>query len=128
MLQGGCFCGEIRYTASGPFHETGCHCATCRRVTGAPFVAWFSVARGDFRIVRGQPSRFRSSSHASRTFCPRCGTALTFEDDGEPDEIDVTVCSLDEPALVAPRDHTWVRSRVAWVKLADGLPQHPQAR
>ena len=32
MLQGGCFCGRIRYEVAGhPFHEANCHCSICRR-------------------------------------------------------------------------------------------------
>src|SRR5262249_38242564 len=59
-LQGGCFCGRIRYEVAGrPFHETNCHCSICRRTTGAPFVAWFSVRPSEFRFVEGDPSHFR---------------------------------------------------------------------
>jgi hypothetical protein len=29
---------------------------------------------------------------------------------------------------VPPTDHTWTRSKLSWVKLADGLPQHAQRR
>ena len=37
MLNGGCFCGAIRYeTAGTPFHQTNCHCSICRRTTGGP--------------------------------------------------------------------------------------------
>ena len=36
MLQGGCFCGRVRYEVTGiPFDETICHCSICRRTTGA---------------------------------------------------------------------------------------------
>jgi hypothetical protein len=98
MLQGGCFCGRIRYEVTGiPFHETNCHCSICRRTTGAPFVAWFSVRPSEFRWLSGRPSRFRSSAQATRSFCAHCGTQLTFEDLGYPDEIDVTTSSLNRP-------------------------------
>ncbi|MGH8609046.1 MAG: GFA family protein [Gammaproteobacteria bacterium] len=90
MLKGGCFCGRIRYEATGtPFHETNCHCSICRRTTGAPFVTWFSVPRSQFRLVCGEPTRFRSTAKGTRSFCPQCGTQLTFEDEDLPDEIDV---------------------------------------
>jgi hypothetical protein len=129
MLQGGCFCGRVRYEVSGvPFHETSCHCSMCRRTAGAPFVAWFSVRRPEFRLLAIEPTRFRSSSKATRSFCPNCGTQLTFEDDNWPDEIDVTISSLDDPQVVAPRDQTWVSSKLAWISLDDGLPAFPQAR
>jgi len=129
MLQGGCFCGRIRYEVTGiPFHETNCHCSICRRTTGAPFVAWFSVRPSEFRWLSGRPSRFRSSTQATRSFCAHCGTQLTFEDHGYPDEIDVTTSSLNLPDAVPPRDHTHVSSRLPWIALADGLPQFSQAR
>ena len=91
MLKGGCFCGRIRYeTAGTPFRETNCHCSICRRTSGAPFVTWFSVLRSEFRFVTGEPTRFKSTAEATRSFCPHCGTPLTFEHDDFPDEIDVT--------------------------------------
>jgi len=66
MLTGGCCCGAIRYEAGGePFHATLCHCTTCRRSSGAPIVAWFSVRESEFRVVTGEPARFASSEHGS---------------------------------------------------------------
>lgn len=129
MLQGGCFCGRIRYEVTGtPFNETNCHCSICRRTTGAPFVAWFSVRPSEFRVVSGEPARFRSSAKATRGFCAHCGTQLMFQGDDWPDEVDVTTCSLDHPEHVPPNDHIHTSSKLRWVHLSDGLPQHPEAR
>lgn len=129
MLNGGCFCGAIRYEAGGtPFHQTNCHCTICRRTTGAPFVAWFSVLRSEFRLIQGTPAKTRSSPRGMRTFCPHCGTQLTFEHDDASNEIDVTTCSLDAPEQLPPKDHTQTSTKLAWVKLADALPQYREAR
>jgi hypothetical protein len=128
-MKGSCFCGDVRYEIGGPIsQETACHCSICRRTTGAPFVAWLTVPRAELRVLQGSPTRFRSSARGTRVFCARCGTQLAFEHSGFPDEIDVTTCSLDDPDLVPPRDHTHTSSRLTWVKLADGLPQHREAR
>jgi hypothetical protein len=127
-MLGHCFCGFIRYQVSGtPFHETNCHCSICRRTSGAPFVAWFTVKRADFTLLTGEPASFRSSDHGTRTFCPHCGTQVTFQSTHNPDEIDVTIGSLDEPERVPPRDHTHVSSRLPWVDLG-ALPAFPAAR
>jgi hypothetical protein len=129
MLKGGCFCGWIRYEATGtPFNETSCHCSICRRTTGAPFVTWFSVRQSQFQLLGGEPTRLRSSAHATRSFCPRCGTQLTFEDANYPGEIDVTTCSLDDPDALPPHDHTHTGSKVGWVDLCDALPGFPKSR
>src|SRR5215475_9867735 len=105
MLRGGCFCGWIRYeTGATPFDETNCHCSICRRTPGAPFVAWFSVPRSQFRFVCGEPTRFESTAKGTRSFCPRCGTQLTFEHEDFLDEIDVTTSNIDDPEWAPPRD------------------------
>ncbi|PWF45099.1 GFA family protein [Massilia glaciei] len=129
MFNGGCFCGAVRYRASAQRVEaTICHCTICRRTTGAPFVAWFSLPAADFTVLAGTPSALRSSTHATRTFCAACGTQLTFIDDATPGEVDVTIGSLDEPDLIAPADHTFTRGKLAWVRLADDLPQFQASR
>jgi hypothetical protein len=78
--------------------------------------------------VSGQPARFASSNSGERSFCPRCGTPLTFQSRQYPDEMDVTTCSLDDPEQVPPRDHTFTDSKLSWVKLDDGLPEFSTTR
>lgn len=128
-LRGGCLCGALRYQAdAAPLHETLCHCSMCRRSAGAPTVAWFSLPRDGLRFVQGTTALYRSSEHATRGFCARCGTQITFEAVYAPGEIDVTTASLDDPERVAPRDHTHAESRLSWVGSGDGLPQYRTAR
>lgn len=129
MINGRCFCGFIRYVADGtPSNETNCHCSICRRVSGAPLVAWATVPAASFRVLSGTPSSFRSSDHGTRTFCPQCGTPLTFRSARFPDEVDVTICSLERPELLPPKDHTYVRSKLPWVGLGDALPVYEESR
>ena len=129
MLTGGCHCTAIRYeAATQPYNRTNCHCTACRGTTGAPCVAWFSVGKQHFRFTQGTPTRYRSSQHATRTFCAICGTQLTFSDDASPEEIDITTCSLDACINVAPEDHTFTSSQVPWLKLADDLPSFQRSR
>jgi len=128
MLQGGCLCGAIRYTADGtPFHESICHCSLCRRASGAPLVAWFSVARTRLSIS-GHPAWFRSSEHGERGFCAACGSALFFRSSAHPDEIDVTTASLDDPRQVPPRDQLYVADRIPWVESLSRLQAFSGAR
>ena len=129
MLRGGCFCRSVRYEIdAGPSSETACHCSICRHTSGAPFVGWFSVPRGALRFVTDEPAGFKSSERATRTFCSSCGTAITFQSQDSPDEVDVTIASLDEAGSVPIKDHTFVRSKLAWVNIDDGLPAYPTTR
>ncbi len=128
MLTGGCFCGRVRYEAIGePFDLTLCHCEACRRTTGAPAVAWFSVRPDGFRFTAGDPTIFASSETGERRFCRDCGAQLAFRE-SRLDEVDVTTASLDDPAAAPPRDHTWVLRRLPWMSGLDRLPVHDRAR
>lgn len=129
VIEGHCFCGFIRYQADGPCtNETNCHCSICRRTSAAAFVSWITVPSDGFRILAGEPATFRSSEVGTRTFCPRCGTPLTFQSAQSLDELDITLCSLDDPDAIRPRDHTWIRSKVAWLDLDDQLPKFSEQR
>ena len=129
MIEGHCFCGFVRFQADGPVsNQTVCHCSTCRRTSAAPAVAWLTVAKSKFRIISGEPSSFRSSARVTRSFCPRCGTPLSYANDDADDEIDITIGSLDAPELMPPLDHSWVSAKLPWLKLCDGLPSYPEAR
>lgn len=128
VICGGCLCGAVRYEAAGrPYNITHCHCADCRRSAGAPFLSWASFRRIEFRFTRGQPRELEWTGRW-RSFCPACGTQLTFKATAEAEEVDVTVCSFDQPESISPQDHTWVEDRIPWVLLADNLPSYARAR
>lgn len=128
MLTGGCHCGSVRYeTADRPFERALCHCELCRRTTGAPAVAWFTVRESTLRLT-GEPTSYASSEHAVRTFCGRCGTQITFKDAGYGDRIDLTTASLDDPEAAPPVEQIWVRSRLRWMADSHSLPDDLERR
>ena len=127
-IAGGCRCGAVRYALLAvPTHRTLCHCSDCRRANAAPVVAWCSVLPAAFRFTQGEPTQFRASPQVTRTFCGRCGTPLTYRHEAL-GEIDVTICSLDDPEAVPPEDHTFARSALRWAPVEDGLPRHATTR
>jgi Uncharacterized conserved protein len=122
---GGCLCGAIRYRATGqPIVSMVCHCRTCRKAAGSPLVAWLTFPVRAFTFVRGQPSEFSSSPPVKRTFCPSCGTPLTYTHADRPAEIDVTTVSIEDPEAFPPDHHSWVSHSLSWVRLDDGLPAY----
>jgi hypothetical protein len=115
-------CGAVRYEASGqPYDVTHCHCADCRRRSGAAFVTWASFERSDFRFTEGEPQVVPWAGNL-RFFCGACGTPLTLLTSVESEEIDVTVCTFDHAEAVCPGDHTWLEDQLPWVRLDDQLP------
>lgn len=125
-LEGGCACGHIRYRVSGePSQTSVCHCTQCRMATGAPFGVYSAFPAEAVEFLTERPTYFKSSDAAERGFCPKCGTALSFcYFDSE--EIDISTATLDDPNAFPPQDHWWTESKIDWVNIDDGLPQHPR--
>ena len=124
MITGGCLCGATRYQIDAePRYTSYCHCGDCRRASGAPVVAWTFFPAGTLAWSKGEPKALFFEER-ERTFCPECGTPLSFYDPAIPAEFEVTTCSLDDPCLLPPRDHNWVVDRLPWFETADSLPRH----
>jgi hypothetical protein len=128
-IEGGCFCGAVRYFASGKCTNTMvCHCQSCRRVAAAPVVAWVTFSSREFRFTKGKPREFRSTPAVLRSFCGDCGTPLTYRHDKQPGTLDITTASLDEPERFPPTHHSWLANDLRWVKFGDGLPTFQEFR
>jgi hypothetical protein len=89
-----------------------------------------SVPVDDYVITQGEARvrRFRSSSFGHRLFCGECGTPLLMRVDHQPETVDFSVATLDEPDGVAPGFHIFWASRIGWFDPGDALPHHDRFR
>lgn len=130
-MNGRCACGEVRYKlASAPFDAGWCHCRTCQLVSGAPAMAFASVAAVDLAFTAGvnRVRRFKSSSFGHRLFCVACGTPIAMQVDHQPETIDFRIATLDDPGSVPPGFHIFWSSRIGWFEPRDELPRHERFR
>ena len=128
ITQGGCLCSAIRFRISGePVFSSICHCATCRRASASPTVAWLTFDRGQVEILSGNPRTYRSSQGVARQFCGTCGSQLSYETVESPTTIDITTASLDNPNLFPPTMETWVEHRVSWQSADQRRAQYPRS-
>ena len=103
VLSGGCLCGEVRYRiTAAPVEALYCHCRMCQRAHGAPVIAWLTVPLGAFAVSAGTPAAYRSSAKAFRHFCRACGTPLTWRAAANPQHVDVSIATLDDPEPIEP--------------------------
>jgi hypothetical protein len=124
-LTGRCLCRTVTFAIStAPLQVVFCHCESCRRNCSAPVASFLIVRQVDFRYTQGTPKVFESSPGVRRSFCDRCGTPLAYETDRRPDQIDLYVCSLDDPAAVAPRAHVYSTEQLPWFEILDDLPRY----
>lgn len=123
-LAGGCACGRVRYRAARrPFQSSYCHCADCRRATGAPVSVMVGFAAEAVAFERA-PSERASSAHALRSFCGACGTPIGYRDVRLPGELYLLAGTLDEPGAAPPTCHAWLEEAVGWLRIADELPRY----
>ena len=130
-LSGGCLCGNVRYELkSEPFDAGWCHCRTCQLNSGAPAMVFASVREGDWVASKGEECirTVRSSSFGHRAFCGHCGTPLYMQVDHQPETMDFSVTTLDEPDRVVPSFHIFWGSRIGWFDPGDDLPRHERFR
>ncbi|MBC7768098.1 MAG: GFA family protein [Phycisphaerales bacterium] len=129
MVEGGCHCGALRYAlAAAPVGSMICHCRSCLRITGAPVVAWLTVASDAFAITKGEPARYASSPKVDRRFCGVCGTHVAYTTTDDPDYFEVATGTLDEPNAFPPTHHSWLSHDLNWVEFGDGLPTFQKSR
>ena len=126
--EGGCLCGVVRYRASAhPLRGVICHCALCRKHSGAPALAFVHFPAVAFAWLCAEPRWYRSSNYAQRGFCAECGSTLGMREQALPDRVQICVGSLDEPDRVRIDDHVWTASKIAWFDMDDHLPRFPQS-
>lgn len=121
---GGCLCGKIRFTTTGPLREVVfCHCSQCRRQSGLYFAA--TSVRADCLKVAGEEhlTWFASSEFARRGFCGRCGTILFWKPNDEA-RYAVLAGAFDNPAVLQPGFHICTEGRPDFYQIGDGLPQY----
>ncbi|MCW2309452.1 GFA family protein [Rhodobium gokarnense] len=120
---GGCQCGAVRFRVDSPLGEASiCHCRMCQKAFGHFYAPLVSVDADRVTWTRGQPKRFRSSNHATRGFCPDCGTPLTYE---APDGLALAIGAFDRPVEIMPTVQFGIEAKLPFV---DGIPALPERR
>lgn len=99
-LEGGCYCGAVRYVAEGEPQMRGqCHCRECQYVSGGGPNYFMIMSRGGLVYLKGVPAEFTRQdleNPVTRQFCGTCGThILTYREGG--DRVILKIGTLDDP-------------------------------
>ncbi len=126
-LQGGCYCGKLRYRAEGePMMRAQCHCRECQYITGgAPNLFMLMPAQG-FSYTSGAPKQFTRGDleqPVTREFCADCGTHLITRRPGLPAVV-LKIGTLDEPAKFGgPKLAIYTMDRQDFHVIPEQMPQ-----
>jgi hypothetical protein len=124
-IHGSCLCGAVRFEIDKVRSLTHCHCANCRKLTGAAFASYAHVDADKFRFVAGEDMsvQYESSPGSFRNRCKVCG-CLTPGKAPYLTTISIPAGLLDDDPGVRPRLHVFTSSRASWWTIQADLPQH----
>jgi hypothetical protein len=114
IIEGGCACEAVRFTARGePIRAGLCHCLTCRKAHGSAFNAFVVYAREAVEFS-GETRIWQTPTGFTLHFCPGCGSQVSGETIGGP-EVEVSLGSFDRPGEVSPQYESWTIRREPWL-------------
>jgi hypothetical protein len=124
--EGGCLCGAVRYRTTGAPNDINvCYCTQCQRQTGSPLPAFANFNRDRVELVKGEVGGYRASDFGTRQFCPHCGSAMFWMQDGS-DRMSVHLGTFDDPSdFPSPSYEIWTAHRVKWLDNIPGADSFP---
>lgn len=126
-LEGGCYCGRLRYVAEGePVMKAQCHCRECQYISGGSANVIIGMPVAGFSYTKGEPKAFSRSDleHAAvREFCPNCGTHILTRAAGLPGAVIIKVGTLDDPKLYGdPQIAIQTADAQSFHRIPEGIP------
>jgi len=106
---GHCLCKAVSVAAKGaPVSTVNCHCADCRRATGAVFGTVLYFPKDAVRItgtLSGYIHLSDRGTNVTRQFCPTCGSQMFARADAWPNLIGVRAGCLAETDCIQVITH-----------------------
>lgn len=125
-LEGGCYCGAVRYVAEGtPMLKAQCHCRACQHISGGAPNMFMLMPPDGFRYTKGKPKQFKRAdleNAVTREFCAECGTHMVTLRPGL-SAVVLKIGTLDDPGLFGgPKMAIFTEDRQTFHHIPDDLP------
>jgi hypothetical protein len=122
-IAGGCQCGALRFELRAkPLFTHACHCLNCRRRSGTAFGLNTFVLRADLTVSSGTLAERRTSPRTTVYLCADCGTTIFSGSTRFPSTYIVRGGTIDDPSLVVPQAHVWVKRKHPWISVPYDTP------
>ena len=117
---GFCLCGAIKFESDRePKWVAYCHCASCRRHTGSAVATFVGFDDAHFRFTAGTPAVYESSLKVWRSFCPACGSPISYRSARYPGEVHIYIGAMDRPERYVPTAHVYFAEHLPWFDTTD---------
>jgi hypothetical protein len=117
-LKGHCQCGAIAIEVEGPPNWIAhCHCADCRKATGAAMSTYVGCQRDKVTFTQGAPKSYASSKGVKRTYCSVCGSPVAYESERWTGEIHFFIGLFEHPEDLIPDGEVYKDEKLPWLHL-----------
>jgi hypothetical protein len=127
-IQGGCFCGSIRYELDGALQKArACHCSRCRKAFSGASSAYAELAPSStIEWLSGKDilTICETGEGWGMGFCSRCGSTLCGMRSGQVHGL--TLGCIDGDPGVEIEMHIFVGSRAPWDHIGGHAPQYAE--
>jgi len=126
-VEGGCYCGAVRYKAEGePLFKGQCHCRECQYTSGGHPNVVMGMPEAGFAYTKGKPKGFSRSdidNPVTREFCAECGTHLLTRAPAMAGAMLIKVGTLDDPSIFgAPQMVIYTVDKQSFHHVPEGVP------
>ena len=126
-IEGGCYCGAVRFKAEGDALFKGqCHCRECQYVSGGGPNYVMGLPEVGFSYTKGQPKGFSRSdldNPVTREFCGDCGTQILAKSPAMGGAVMLKVGTLDDPSIYgAPQMAIFTIDKQSFHHIPESLP------
>lgn len=126
-IEGGCYCGGLRYEALGePMFRGQCHCRECQYISGGSVNVVMAMPEAGFSYTKGTPKAFTRKDlekPVTREFCPECGTHILTRVPTLPGMLMFKVGTFDDPSVFGrPEMAIFLVDRQAFHSVPEGVP------
>src|ERR1700759_1080371 len=123
-LEGGCYCGAVRYVAEGePMLKAQCHCRECQYITGGSPTMFVAMPPDGLKYTKGAPKQFSRKDlekPVTREFCAECGTHVVTRP--QRPLVVIKVGTLDDPAAIMPQIAIYTVDKQPFHHVPEGMP------
>jgi hypothetical protein len=131
-LEGGCYCGAVRFKVSGDALFKGqCHCRECQYTSGGAPNMVMGMPEANFAYTKGSPKGFQRSDlekPVTREFCGDCGSPILSKAPSLPGAVLLKVGALDDPSVFGmPQMAIFTIDKQSFHQIPDGIPTFERA-
>lgn len=123
-ITGTCLCGVTTYRLdTPPLWTAHCHCASCRKATGAGFASYLGAAEASLHWSGPDRASHCSSPGTFWDRCGACGSPLAYRSARFPGEVHLHAATLDHAQDFVAETEVHTDEHLPWTTLAAPPPR-----